>query len=62
MKIIKKLSILILFLSTVTISSQETHYWFHNFGATSSLKGGIEVAGSKNVARLRVTMSDCGAT
>ena len=30
--------------------SQETHYWFHNFGAVSSLKGGIEVGGIRNVA------------
>ncbi len=52
MKIIQKLSILILFLSTVTISSQETHYWFHNFGAVSSIKGGIEVGGIRNVAAI----------
>ncbi len=34
------------------LSSQETHYWFHNFGAVSSLKGGIEVGGIRNVAAL----------
>lgn|GEM_PF-5963715 len=30
--------------------SQETNYWFINFGASSTLKGGIEVAGVRNVA------------
>ncbi len=29
---------------------QENHYWFYNFGAVSSLKGGIEVGGIRNVA------------
>jgi hypothetical protein len=37
-------------LSSVFVTSQETHYWFHNFGAVSSLKGGIEVGGIRNVA------------
>lgn len=38
------------FLLSGVLMAQENHYWFHNFGATSSLKGGIEVAGSRNVA------------
>jgi len=29
---------------------QENHYWFHNFGAVSSLKGGIDVGGIRNVS------------
>jgi len=28
------------------VTGQETHYWFHNYGASSYLKGGIEVGGS----------------
>lgn len=35
---------------TIQMFSQENHYWFHNFGATSSLKGGIEIGGIRNVA------------
>ena len=29
---------------------QENHYWFHNFGAVTSLKGGIDTGGIRNVA------------
>ena len=32
------------------LQGQESHYWFHNFGAISSLKGGIEVGGIRNVS------------
>lgn len=39
----------LLFIS-VSCFGQENHYWFHNFGAVSSLKGGIEVGGIRNVA------------
>ena len=35
---------------TLSITGQENHYWFHNFGAISSLKGGIEVGGIRNVS------------
>jgi len=47
-------NILFIFLSYCSINSfgQENHYWFHNFGAVSSLKGGIEVGGIRNVAAI----------
>ena len=30
--------------------AQESNYWFHNFGALSVIKGGIEVAGVRNTS------------
>ena len=51
MKLQKGVLILILLLS-ITLTGQETHYWFHNFGAVSSLKGGIETGGIRNVAAI----------
>lgn len=52
MKNIQKWGIFVSLLSTLILSGQETHYWFHNFGAVSSLKGGIEVGGIRNVAAI----------
>ena len=37
-------------ITTSVIVSQETNYWFHQTGATSSLKGGIETAGVRNTS------------
>ena len=51
MKLQKGVLITILLLS-LTLTGQETHYWFHNFGAVSSLKGGIETGGIRNVAAI----------
>ncbi|MGI9548130.1 MAG: hypothetical protein ACR2MM_12880 [Flavobacteriaceae bacterium] len=31
-------------------TAQEANYWFHNFGALSTIKGGIEVAGVRNTS------------
>ncbi|MEN8789319.1 MAG: hypothetical protein ABF295_07365 [Flavobacteriaceae bacterium] len=30
--------------------AQETNYWFHNFGALSTIRGGIETAGVRNTS------------
>ena len=46
----KRIFLLIGLFISIHLQGQENHYWFHNFGATSSLKGGIEVAGIRNVA------------
>ena len=34
----------------MAVLAQETNYWFHNFGALSVIKGGIEVAGVRNTS------------
>ncbi|MGI9530582.1 hypothetical protein [Lutimonas sp.] len=47
---IKRCFVIVLILVSVQITGQENHYWFHNFGAISSLKGGIDVGGIRNVA------------
>ena len=39
-------------LITSIVISQEANYWFHNFGAISSLKGGIETGGINNAAAI----------
>ena len=48
-----KHAVSVLLLSLVyssTICAQETNYWFHNFGALSVIKGGIETAGVRNTS------------
>jgi len=50
MKTYKSFGFFILIIISLQLQSQENHYWFHNFGAISSLKGGIEVGGIRNVA------------
>jgi len=47
MKLQKRVLVIILLFS-IPLIGQENHYWFHNFGAISSLKGGIEVGGIRN--------------
>ena len=44
------LSCLISMLTITGVLAQETNYWFHNFGALSVIKGGIEVAGVRNTS------------
>jgi len=46
----KKLFLILFMLVSVLSFGQENHYWFHNFGAVSSLKGGIDVGGIRNVS------------
>jgi len=46
----KKLFLIFILLFSVLGFGQENHYWFHNFGAVSSLKGGIDVGGIRNVS------------
>ncbi len=46
----KNLLCTFLLIISIPCFGQENHYWFHNFGAVSSLKGGIEVGGIRNVA------------
>lgn len=41
---------IIFLITTSVVVSQETNYWFHQTGATSSLKGGIETAGVRNTS------------
>lgn len=36
----------------LSLQGQETHYWFHNYGVVSSLKGGIETGGIRNAAAI----------
>ena len=46
----QKGTLVLILLFSIPLMSQENHYWFHNFGAISSLKGGIEVGGIRNVS------------
>ena len=47
-----KILIILFFMINSIVLSQETNYWFHNFGAISSLKGGIESGGISNPAAI----------
>ena len=44
--------LIIVFMNSIFLFSQETNYWFQNFGAISSLKGGIESGGIYNPAAI----------
>ena len=48
----KQVCILIIFIISQYSFGQETHYWFNNFGARSSLRGGIESASVRNVSAI----------
>jgi hypothetical protein len=53
MNLIFKITILVvLIFSPSHVMAQETNYWYQNFGAVSSLKGGIEAAGIDNPAAI----------